>query len=107
MGNTNTTPATGITLEVGKRYVTDEGWITPPYNGEQNWPIWQLISEYVESAAPQPPDTFRRDLVAKIYVAMIGAIIMNKGMVSLDYKFTSHHAIQAADALIEAMEEEA
>jgi hypothetical protein len=131
MSNTQTTQ--GITPEVGKRYVTRGGWVTPPleryddldfpFTTPCGWTFasdghlrddemddgFDLISEYVEPTGTvtiasndgrivdAPPDTFRRDLIARIYVAMVASGMYYDQESAL-------MATQKADTLIEAME---
>lgn len=123
--NKNITP---ITPEVGKRYVTRGGWITPPIqmqptpffadrgykkHGEDvnvYWDVdgngwgtdgilddYDLISEYVE---PTAPDTFRRDLIARIYCHVMGSSTYN----IQSEEESAVYAIKCADTLIKAME---
>lgn len=128
---TGNTPQPTITPEVGKRYVERSGWITPPLEACANtthpfcirmkngtiFMSWMsdgmangldesefdLIAEYVESSAP--PDTFRRDLIARLYSAMLTKEYdIAQG---LPYGCMAHEAIRAADTLIKAMESEA
>lgn len=111
-----------ITPEVGKRYITRGGWITakveinPDSEMSKHYPLkagdiiftvdgrffkkrvthqFDMISEYVE---PTQPDTFRRDLEAAIYVKALF------DSPNIRPKLTARFAIDAADALIEAME---
>lgn len=95
--------STTITPEVGKRYVTRGGWITPPYNPNDMYPqgfIESLIAEYVEPTVPT--DTFRRDLIARLYVAMVASSVYQH----TPYPKVAKEAILLADTLIEAMKEE-
>lgn len=124
------TPVTGITPEVGKRYVTRGGWVTPQivrsesnpqqltianetivYKHDDMWRVnggddpFEIISEYVEPTAPT--DTFRRDLVVALYVGMVTD---DPSFVSASVsrlKQIADWAQYAADTLIEAMEEKA
>lgn len=121
-----------ITPEVGKRYVERGGWITPPLEASastthpfcirmKNGTIFMswmsdgmangleesefdLIAEYVEPTAPQPADTFRRDLVAKLYVAMIGADITIIGAKDSHKRHVAKESIWMAEILIEELE---
>lgn len=124
------TPATGITPkgitpEVGKRYVTRGGWVTPPltlnddddakyypfkamdtfytesglYFDNNTESEFDLISEYVE---PTVTDTFRRDLIARLYCEMIGAACRNN-VKEIKYGGLSWDAIRAAGTLIDRM----
>lgn len=107
MTDKTNTPDTGITPEVGKRYVTRGGWITPPYNPNDMYPqgfIESLISEYVEPTVPT--DTFRRDLIARVCVAMVGGLYAQPNVRSFDTLGLAKSAIRQADILIEAMEGE-
>lgn len=114
-----------ITPKIGKRYVTRGGWITPPivqsesesypfttidrsimYSDNGRYSIgghdddFDLVAEHVE---PSVTDTFRRDLIARLYVAMISAAYANRDFI--DYGKASELAVSAADKLIEAMED--
>lgn len=91
------------TPEVGKRYVTRGGWVTPPwsdYLDDYRGGNLEPIAEYVE---PSQPDTFRRDLIARIYV-----MVVQETMTEAHYSGTecAEWAIRTADTLIEAMEGE-
>ena len=91
----------GITPEVGKRYVTRGGWITPPYDPNNLYPAGfheSLISEYVDPSAVM----YRRDLIARIYVAMV----MSPEPQYRDNaaSLLAESAISIADTLIQAME---
>lgn len=124
--STNNTPQ-GITPEVGKRYVTRGGWITPPltlnddddakyypfkamdtfytesglYFDNNTESEFDLISEYVE---PTVTDTFRRDLIARLYVARIAEFAgLDNEIIRESIAYT---AIECADTLIKAMEGE-
>lgn len=112
--------------EVGKRYVTRGGWITPPLEAQNSerypfatsceWSFtnsgtvrydekphdFDLIAEYVEPTA----DTYRRDLEAKLMVAGFGALFIDatgKGR-KIDCLALANTCIRAAAALIEAQE---
>lgn len=124
---TGNTPQPTITPEVGKRYVTRGGWVTPEVEINQDsktnkeYPLkaggtnftvdgrffraitdhpLDFIAEYVEPTAP--PDTFRRDLVASLYVAMVASIVYQH----TPYPKVAKEAILLADTLIKAMEGE-
>lgn len=121
---TGNTPQPTITPEVGKRYVTRGGWVTPPLqlHTDYDYPFmtacgwtftsdgylrkdkmddeFDLIAEYVEPT----PETLRRDLIARLYCAMVTKEYdIAQG---LPYGCMAHEAILAADTLIKAMEGE-
>lgn len=112
-----------LILEAGKRYNTCGGWVTPPIERTSSkrspygifknetevmaWTdkgeelltgdnSWDLVSEYVDPTA----DTYRRDLEAKLFVAMVN----NSSEYGSRYGFIAVCAIKAADTLIKAME---
>jgi hypothetical protein len=85
-----------ITPEVGKRYVTKDGWTTPPWSDNMDYPLHLLMAEYVEPVGNT--DTFRRDLIARIYCEMLDK--------PFGYVELARMAAERADTLIKAMEGE-
>lgn len=116
-----------ITPEVGKRYVTRGGWITPPitlnddddakfypfkamdtfytasglYFDNNTESEFDIISEYVEPT-PTAPDTFRRDLIARLYCELV--MSTEHQYRSQSVEVLAESAISIADTLIKAME---
>ena len=112
-----------FTPQLGKRYVTRGGWITPPIVKSESEPYpftttdrsimysdngrysiggqdddFDLVAEYVEPTT----DTFRRGLIARIYCELVMSTEHQYRSQSVEVLAKS--AISIADTLIEAME---